>query len=160
MNVFAGFTTRGRLLMVGLALVAAMALLSLAPTRPVDAQLQFSAPDLKVTSHEVRYLSGPYFVPGYYLVVTVRNTGSADAGPSTVFVRDTNNKLLQTFQMTVKTLGQGAMIHHKLPDPGNCGIRSETRRIVVDATNAVNEWLPGGENNHFPLTHTYGPGPC
>ena len=165
MNVVAGFTRQSRLLTLGVALAAAVALLALARTRPADAS--HGQPDLVVTAHEVKYLGGPFFEPGYYLVITVRNVGHADAAPSTVHIRNGNNALLQSVAMPAKAPGQGVMIHHKLPNPGNCGYIVAQRTIIVDAFNTNEEGVyigpdgfAGEFNNLLGVSHGYGPGPC
>jgi CARDB len=157
MNAHTRIERPGRRLALGALLALGLALLSLTQVRQADAQVPpftLYLPELTVASAEVKYLGGPFFVPGYYLVFVVKNVGNADAGPFTVAVRDYySGSTLESWSMTGMKAGGGRMFWHKLPTPGDCMVA--VLRIVADSTYQIFEI--NEKNNTWVVNEGYGP---
>jgi hypothetical protein len=165
MDILKIVTRRSRIPARAVALAVAVALLSLAPSQPASAQtipLYIYIAELHVSKSWVQYQSWLIpGAPGYFLIFDVENTGTADAGPFTVEVRnDTTGYLVESFAVTGMKAGGGRRFWHKLPDPPTCGYAWSHRAILVDSANVIFE--PNEVNNFTPANYQYGsgPGPC
>ncbi len=104
-------------------------------------------PDLKVTSLIFHELS-----TGPVAVLTVANTGNANAGPFRIFVKDGSGAVLQVFTPQAGIAAGAHMMYvHKLPGFTCGGVH--TRFVVADATGVVAEWNEA--NNTATNTYIY-----
>jgi hypothetical protein len=167
MHMFTIRTHRGRIPAVAIALALALASPALAPARPANAQtFTVNLPELHVSQSWVQYQSSWLIpgAPGYFLIFDVRNTGptgtgTADAGPFTVEVRNaTSGYVVESFAVTGMKAGSGQRFWHKLPDPPDCDYAWSHRSILVDTAQVIAETNEG--NNFTPANYQYGKGPC
>ena len=162
MNTLETFAHQRRIPAVAVMLALALASLLLAPSQPASAQtIKVYFAELHVSSSWVQYQSSWLIpgAPGYFLIFDVKNTGSADAGPFTVEVRNkTSGYLAESFAVTGMKAGGGQRFWHKLPDPPHCGIDWSNRTILVDSANVIVE--VSNANNFTDADYYYGPGPC
>jgi hypothetical protein len=145
MSSLNGFLGRGRDLLRGAVIVAALALVALTQTQQAEAQappIKLAFPQLTIASADINYFggggwSGLIGPPGYYLVFVVKNIG-ADAGPFTVQVRTYSGVTLESHPLSGMKANGGRMFWHRLPEPPYaCFVAPRT--IVVDSANQIPE---------------------